>query len=367
MGRKRLAVNRQFPANLYRNPNGYFYYRNPLNGERRGIGQDKIKAFTEARAANAALAAMDKSTLADWVTGKIGHTVEQWVPLYKELWIEATKPAASTLRQAGVYLNRILACEFAWMRLKEVGVHHIAKLVEETEKRVGSSTALMLRARLHDMFRMAETRGFIDAGTNPVTATYTPSRKVARERLTLEQFHLIYAQAPDWVQCAMNLALLTAQRRDDITSMKFADYKKGFLYVEQGKGQGRVKLQLDGKVGLDKVKMTIEDAVNGCRNRVLSQYMVHHSRRVGMATPGSKANSNALSTAFTLALTKAKITAEEGRTPPTFHEIRSLSERLYREQYGAEFAQAILGHANASMTDKYDDMRGKGYKLISIK
>jgi integrase len=366
MGRKRLAANRALPANLYRNPDGYFYYRNPLSGERRGIGHDKIKALTEARAANAALAAMNQSTLADWVTGKVGHTVAEWVPLYKELWMESTKPAVQTLRSATSYLKNITDWEYSWMRLKDVGVSHVAKFVEETEKNKGSPTALALRARLQDLFRMAETRGFIDPGKNPVTATYQPSRAMARERLTLEQFHLIHAKANDWVKCAMILAVLTGQRRDDITSMKFSDYKDGFLYVVQGKGQGRVRLQMSGKIGLTKLNMTIEDAVNACRNRVVSPYMVHHSGYRASTKPGDQVDSNGLSTAFTRARKEAEIIASEGRTAPTFHEIRSLSERLYREQYGATFAQSIMGHASVAMTDKYDDMRGKGFKLISI-
>jgi integrase len=70
--------------------------------------------------------------------------------------------------------------------------------------------------------------------------------------------------------------------------------------------------------------------------------------------------------AFQRAREKAGIEASEGRTPPSFHEIRSLSERLYREEFGADFAQAMLGHKSAQMTSKYDDLRG-GWKAINAK
>jgi protein gp37 len=46
--------------------------------------------------------------------------------------------------------------------------------------------------------------------------------------------------------------------------------------------------------------------------------------------------------------------------------IRSLSERLYREEFAADLAQAMLGHKNAQMTSKYDDLRG-GWKTITAK
>ncbi|ARJ67816.1 hypothetical protein WV31_20265 [Magnetospirillum sp. ME-1] len=48
--------------------------------------------------------------------------------------------------------------------------------------------------------------------------------------------------------------------------------------------------------------------------------------------------------------------APAGKTPPTFHEIRSLAARLYTEQ-GIN-AQALLGHKSADMTSIYRDVRG---------
>lgn len=41
---------------------------------------------------------------------------------------------------------------------------------------------------------------------------------------------------------------------------------------------------------------------------------------------------------------------------PSLHEMRSLSERLYRAQ-GIN-TMRLLGHANQEMTDKYNDDRG---------
>ncbi|WP_339038280.1 hypothetical protein [Serratia symbiotica] len=44
-------------------------------------------------------------------------------------------------------------------------------------------------------------------------------------------------------------------------------------------------------------------------------------------------------------------------SPPSFHEIRSLSARLYTESISGdgEFAQKLLGHKLAAMTEKYQD------------
>jgi len=368
MGRKRSAKNRSFPPNLYQNSAGYFFFINPTNKKSKGLGTDKAKAFTEARAANAVLATMKKTVLADWVSGKQDYSLADWIPLYKDLWIGKTDPAEkTTLRNATGYLNRIASADFAWMKLTQINTAHIAKFIGEIEKESGSATAKNLRARLSDVFRYAENQGLIDSGKNPVTATYTPTRKVLRERLSIEQFFAIRKHAATWVQRAMDLALLTGQRREDICNMKFADSKDGYLFIVQGKSGGEMRLQQDLQIRLDALNMTIGDAVQNCRDMIISRHMIHQTSHWGASKPGKQISPNGLSNAFQAAREAAGIVATEGRTPPSFHEIRSLSERLYREQYGKEFAQAMLGHKNEKMTNEYDDMRGKGYQVISAK
>lgn len=367
MARQRLAKNRGLPPNLYQNSAGYFYYINPRSKESKGLGRDKAKACIEARAANAVLATMRQNTLADWVAGVSGHTLATWVPEYRKLWAEKTGPSANTLRNALSYLRKIEAADFAWMQLRDITTAHVAQFIETSEKVNGSPSALALRSRLQDVFRMAETRGLVEQGRNPVDATYTPSREVKRERLTLEQFYAIREKAPLYLKRAMNLALLTAQRRDDIANMKFTDVKDGYLYVVQGKMQGAVKLQLDTNIRLSKVGMSIDDAIKDCRDMIVSRYMIHHVYHGGTAKPGDKVSSNGLSNTFQDAREAAGITAGEGRTPPSFHEIRSLAQRLYRDEYGAAFAQAMLGHKNETMTAKYNDLRGSAFQVIAAK
>jgi integrase len=102
-----------------------------------------------------------------------------------------------------------------------------------------------MRSKLSDIFRWAETKGVIDVGKSPVSATFIPEYKVKRERLSLEQFWAIHAHAPTWAKSAMMLGLVTSQRRDDIANMRFADYKDGFLHVAQEKSGGETKLQND--------------------------------------------------------------------------------------------------------------------------
>ena len=366
MGRQRLAKNRALPPNLYVNPAGYYYYRDPEKKTQKGLGRERAKAIQAARAANAALATREPSSLVDWVLGKTDYTLADWLPVYRELWEAKTEPAENTLRAAKSLLNRLGESDFAKMRMRHIETVHAASYLEAFEKASGAGAARNMRSRLSDIFRWAETQGVIEVGKNPVAATFSADYKVKRERLSLEQFWAIHAQASAWAKNAMMLALVTSQRRDDIANMRFADYKDGYLHVAQGKSGGETKLQIDGAIKLAKVGVSVGEAVAACRDLIVSRHLVHYTERSAMAKPGDMVRGPIISVAFQKARERAGIGAAEGRTPPSFHEIRSLSERLYREEFGADFAQAMLGHKSAQMTSKYDDLRG-GWKAINAK
>lgn len=366
MGRQRLKKNRALPPNLYVNSAGYYSYRHPTIKTQKGLGKDRAAAILAAKDANAALATREPSSLVDWVLGKADYTLEGWLPVYRELWEAKTDPTENTLSGTNSLLRRLAASSLAKMSMKHIETAHVANFLKAFGEASGSGMERNMRSKLRDIFRWAETQGVIEVGKNPVAATFNADYKVKRERLSLEQFWLIHAQASTWGKNAMMLALVTGQRRDDIANMKFADYKEGFLHVAQGKSRGETRLQLDGAIKLTKVGLSIADVVAGCRDLIVSRHLVHHTERVSRIKPGDKVRAAGLSEAFKEAREKAKIEASEGRTPPSFHEIRSLAERLYREEFGAEFAQAILGHKSAQMTAKYDDLRG-GWKTVRVK
>ncbi|WP_259273959.1 tyrosine-type recombinase/integrase, partial [Klebsiella pneumoniae] len=79
---------------------------------------------------------------------------------------------------------------------------------------------------------------------------------------------------------------------------------------------------------------------------------------------GDQVSAKTLTSTFKKARDKSGLTWEEG-TAPTFHEQRSLSERLYREQ-GID-TQKLLGHKTMKMTDRYNDDRGKEWIIVGKK
>lgn len=366
MGAKRQAKRRDWPPNLYQQPSGYFYWRNPIEKKTYGIGRDKAKAFKEARAANAHLAGMSKSTLVQRLSGVEQCSFAKWLDRYMEIWPTEGKPKApATIATAERYAERLKQADFAWLNVDQVTTKHIADYLADLRQSSTVSVAVNLRARLQDIFRCAQENGLIETGKNPVTAVKVGGYEVKRERLSLEQFLAIREQVSPWAQNGMDLALLTGQRVSDIVNMQFASYRDGCLFIIQQKTG--YKLQQSGRIRLEAIGKSIEDVVRQCRDRVISKYLVHHTRTSGNYKKGDAVSKDGLSDAFAAGRDACGITAAEGKTPPTFHEIRSLAERLYRAEYGQDFSQSIMGHKHAKQTAEYSDLRGGDWKVVEAK
>jgi integrase len=366
----RSANRKSFPPNLYQDKNGYFSYRNPISGKRRGVGKDKATAFREARAANAVLANMEPSTLSQWITGVVQVPLTEWVDTYHKKWLMTPNLAANTIKGIRLYTARIKAAEFAWRPISTITTLQISTFLNGVIEAGGVSTAPKIRALLTEIFRSAEANGLIENGKNPVAPIVDEKKpSVKRERLSWEQFLLIRddPRTETHLRNAMNLALVTGQRREDISLAKFADCRDGYLFIVQGKSQGRTKLQLDATIRLGVLGMSIEEVVKSCRGRIVSPFIIHRTKNYGTRKVGSPLKGSKLNEDLAHARDRVGIVAAEGRSPPTFHEIRSLSERLYKKEYGAEFAQALLGHKNAKTTEVYDDLRVPTWKIVAMK
>lgn len=95
--------------------------------------------------------------------------------------------------------------------------------------------------------------------------------------------------------------------------------------------------------------------------------MLHYTETRGGQRRSARVTAEKLTRAFADTRNSTPgLTWEDGRTPASFHEIRSLAARLYTEQYDAKFAQALLGHKSAEMTSLYRDVRGAEWTELKI-
>lgn len=119
--------------------------------------------------------------------------------------------------------------------------------------------------------------------------------------------------------------------------MKWEDIRNDRLYVTQIKTGAKIAIPLGLK--LNAIGWPLREVLDGIdknKNTICDVSKASLRNRFSSALP-------------------------EYENKPTFHEIRSLSARLYEEEKGAEFAQKILGHKSMQMTDRYLDDRGNSY------
>lgn len=159
----------------------------------------------------------------------------------------------------------------------------------------------------------------------------------------------------------MLLALVTVQRLGDISKMKFSDIWEDHLHVIQEKTGSKIAIPLS--LRLNAINWSLRDVVARCRDYAVSPFLIHFFRATSQAERGAQVKANTLTMNFSKASDLAGIDWGDG-SPATFHEQRSLSERLYKEQ-GLD-TQKLLGHKTQQQTDRYHDDRGKGWSKVTL-
>ena len=165
-----------------------------------------------------------------------------------------------------------------------------------------------------------------------------------------------------YVQNSMLLAIVTGQRRGDLAKMKFSDVWDGYLHVKQLKTG--VKLAIPLSLRSEVLDISLAQVIKRCRDRVVSPWLLHHVTSSGKVKAGDQVGENSLSVSFKLAVDSTNLSIERGKTIPTFHEQRSLSERLYEAQ-GIN-TQQLLGHSSEKMTAQYHNDRGLDWVKVKV-
>jgi integrase len=358
--RRRSSRKAGWPANLYES-RGYFTYRNPANKETFGLGRDKREAFNQAIEANLHLAGQLRTErLIDRITGVAGHTLGNWLEKYAQILAAREPPLAkNTLSTYRNLSNRALVMLGADTKVRAINALQITEGLEALANSGKASTARALRGFLHESFRVASLKGWRDENNNPVREVRGPTVKVKRARMTFEVFLQVYkGDIQTWLRNAMALALVSGQRREDLSRAKFKDIRDHEWWVEQGKTGSRVIIPT--ALRLDVFGMSLDEVIRQCRDtKVLSPYVIHQTG--GGSPKGRHIWKDTISRQFSEALAKHKLDFGD-KKPPTFHEIRSLAARLYKQQGGVN-TQELLGHKNANTTLLYEDGRGEWIRV----
>lgn len=375
MARPRSIRKRNFPENLYERRDGYFIYRDPQSGAQHGLGRDKIRAFREARAANNHFATVrNELGLVDRLIGA-ADTVGSWLDRYDAEIIDKRKYKENTRRQKKQHLAVVREL-IGDKIIKRVDTRVISNVIDQTWVKSGKIfMAQAMRRFLFDVFERAEAKGVIPAGTNPARLVEVESAEVKRARLTWDEFKVIYAKAqemvaaralPSWAVNAIELGITSAQRGGDLALLQFKkDVRDGNLWVQQIKGRNPSRVCIPLDLRLNVLGLSVGEVVRRCReNVVLSSYLIHHVSHGGTFKPGDPVYHGTVAKAFAKARDASGL-KWPGKNPPSFHELRSLAERLYHEQRGVD-TRVLLGHKHARTTALYHDARGAEWMVVKL-
>lgn len=349
----------------------YWRYKHPITGKYHALGTNEAEAIAIATEANTRLAEQRTRqilAISDRIATSKGKaiTTSTWLDRYQAIQDDRLKSGdirLNTYKQKAKPVS--LLRERAGMKLiSAVDVRDIAQLLEEYISAGQPRMAQVVRSVLIDVFKEAQHYGEVPPGYNPALATKQPRRKISRQRLSLEEWQKIFDIADTahrYMGNAMLLALVTGQRLGDISKMKFSDIWDDHLHVIQEKTGSKIAIPLS--LRLNAINWSLREVVARCRDYAVSPYLVHFFRTTSQAERGAQVKSNTLTMNFSKARDSAGIDWGEG-SPATFHEQRSLSERLYKEQ-GLD-TQKLLGHKTQQQTDRYHDDRGKGWSKVAL-
>jgi integrase len=143
----------------------------------------------------------------------------------------------------------------------------------------------------------------------------------------------------------IDLSLLTGQRISDVLKMRWQDVTPAGLYVEQGKGKGRVRILIQWTPAL-------QAAVDACAEGTDRVGHLLKKTRQGSkkaTAPGSSYTYSGIRSAWVRACERAKINIKDLH----IHDMRGRAGVDKAEVDGKESTQKLLGHANLRTTEHY--------------
>lgn len=291
--------------------------------------------------------------------------VQEWVKLHQAeptermtvAWLVAKYLASPTFEAVGTgtqadyrYALDKLVEKFGDAPIDQVKASHVTLYIEQRSQS-SKHRALREKAVLSMIYAWAIERDYCKF--NPAGAVKTkklPGRK--HVYIHDDMLDAVYAEAPQDLKDAMDLAYYIGQRPGDLLDMTLVRIRDGMLEYRQSKTQTPQRIALVGELAavIDRIQ------ARKAEHKVTSMYLLVNER-------GRKMTKAMLRSRFEAARTAAGIAGKDFQ----FRDLRRKSGADLRDQVGLDAAQDLLGHKSQAMTEHYTAARGKKISAIPRK
>lgn len=348
--RKRNKQNKGLPPNLYTTNGGTTYvYKRPDNKKRVALGSDRKEAIQAAKQANSLL--MTGTNLVAKIMDQAG-TLAAFIETYTTDIIPTKDLAQATLDNYTISLNSIKDSDLGNMAIDDIGLYDITEYLNDFTPRSSNQR----RERLIDLFKHAIDRGQCNRKDNPAELKIKQVYKKTRQRHTEEGLQKIldYEKIPQWLTNAINLALITLQRREDLVKIKMPALDATVIDVIQKK-----TLKYDTGYLRITIGPELRKVITQCRlSGTFSTFLLHKKNKVTKERREKYDDWTEIAPVQITREFKKVVDASEAYkhlTPaerPTFHELRALGIKRYKDK--GTNPQQLAGHAQEQMTKNYD-------------
>lgn len=277
--------------------------------------------------------------------GMVPEAVTEWLDDPRHKWSVKTRTEYEAM-------GKVISEAFREFHAAEVTEADCADFLETWASSGKARMHNRYKSCLIQIMRKAALKGW-RTGANPareVPGMSTPGRKQVVEDADIARLKACAMIGKDGqptdsgpALCKMiDLALLTGQRVSDIIKMRWQDVTDDGLYIEQGKGKGRVRILLEWTPAL-------KSAVDACAEGTDRIGHLLKTKRKGKAAAGGKYTYWGIRSAWVRACERAEIDPRDLH----IHDMRGRAGVDKTASDGKEAAQKMLGHANMRTTEHY--------------
>lgn len=220
-----------------------------------------------------------------------------------------------------------------------------------TKKGTGYTRANREKALLSHIWNFARDEGYTDL-PNPCAGIKGFKEDGRDAYIEDDQYEAIWEKGDVCVRDAMDLAFLLGQRPADVIKLAETDIRQGFIQIKQGKGDKKVRIQVEEGGELSSLLARIKERKSGFKV---------YSTRLIVNEKGRSIGVNAMSRRWAKACKAAKVTGLQ------FRDLRAKAATDKEESTGnIREAQKQLGHSNVRTTEIYLRNR-RGAKVTPTK